>query len=114
QDAGRVGSFIIDSATQRFLFSDVACDILGRPHGWSPLVEHFAPALAPVDRERVMGILRQVRFEGGRRETEYRIVRDNDGEERWVSVIADSDVKSDGTPVRRIGTFHDITERKRG
>jgi PAS domain S-box-containing protein len=42
---------------------------------------------------------------------EYRIIRPNDGETRWISVIAKIDRDEDGRALRLIGAHIDITDR---
>jgi light-regulated signal transduction histidine kinase (bacteriophytochrome) len=43
---------------------------------------------------------------------DYRIVRQNDGLERWVSGLGELEMNDEGRPIRLIGTIQDITERK--
>lgn len=42
----------------------------------------------------------------------FRILRADTGEERWVTAIGRTVRDQDGTPIRRIGTAQDITDRK--
>ena len=44
---------------------------------------------------------------------EYRIVRPNDGEVRWIAVKAEIERDPDGRPLRLVGAHIDITDRKR-
>jgi PAS domain S-box-containing protein len=44
---------------------------------------------------------------------EYRIIRKNDGETRWVNGLGEVKVDTDGNVVSLFGTIQDITERKR-
>lgn len=50
---------------------------------------------------------------GGRFDAEFRIVRADDGQERWVRDTGRVYFEQDGTPCRAIGTLQDITARKR-
>jgi len=45
--------------------------------------------------------------------SEYRIVRPNDKQVRWIHVRAEIERAADGTPLRLIGAHIDITERRR-
>lgn len=44
---------------------------------------------------------------------EYRIVRQNDGQERWVHGLGNLNFDKDGNPIQMIGTIQDITEQKK-
>ncbi len=43
---------------------------------------------------------------------EYRIIREDDGRERWVRGLGQLEIDDQGHPVRMIGTIQDINERK--
>jgi len=45
--------------------------------------------------------------------SEYRIIRPNDGKERWISVRAQIERDENGRAIRLVGTHIDITDRKR-
>ena len=79
------------------------------PHsldGWRAL-------LHPDDRERIDARMREC-FERGAANLreEYRIVRPNDGEVRWIEMRAAVRYQAAGRPVRFFGSCLDITERK--
>ncbi len=44
---------------------------------------------------------------------EYRIIRINDQQERWVHGLGVLEFSDDGNPIKMIGTIQDITDRKR-
>lgn len=46
-------------------------------------------------------------------ESEYRIIRPNDGEVRWIAARADIERNAQGRPVRLVGAHIDVTEQKR-
>ncbi|MFV0269829.1 MAG: PAS domain-containing protein, partial [Draconibacterium sp.] len=45
-------------------------------------------------------------------EKEYKIIRANDGAERWVSGRGELRFNEAGEPIRMVGTIHDITDQK--
>jgi signal transduction histidine kinase/CheY-like chemotaxis protein len=64
----------------------------------------FRDDMARYFAERVIG--RCERFD-----REYKIVRRNDGNERWVHGLGELELGGDGQVLRMIGTIHDITGR---
>jgi PAS domain S-box-containing protein len=48
----------------------------------------------------------------GRFDKEYKIIRKNDGAERWVHGLGELEFDERNQPVRMVGTIQDITERK--
>ncbi|MGN6388210.1 MAG: sensor domain-containing protein [Burkholderiaceae bacterium] len=74
----------------------------------------FLARVHPEDRERVETLRRQALLANGaaRFDAEYRIVRKNDGQERWIHAIGRTLFDEDGAPVRFIGTTIDVTESK--
>ena len=113
QAVGRIGSYRVDVATDRWESSAILDDILGIDptyprdlRGWldlvSPDLQHeLAEYRAHVFRDR------------GRFDREYRIIRHRDGQERWVSEQGELELDAGGRPVHMIGTIQDITDRKR-
>ncbi|HYD96955.1 MAG TPA: EAL domain-containing protein [Noviherbaspirillum sp.] len=75
--------------------------------------KEFIDRIHPDDRKRVDRVARRftVRGSTGRLFTEYRIIRQNDGAERWLKVNGESLQDRDGT-TRFVGTTLDITESK--
>jgi len=105
---------------------DVAAGLIGqrspeyvRLHGLAEGVTQEAHAdclarLHPDDREAAERILMEaLNGPGSAYESEYRIIRPCDGEERWLHVRADIHRDPDGRPLRLIGAQLDITQRKR-
>ena len=72
----------------------------------------FAALLHPEDAERVLAGTRKALAERTTFVAEFRIVRPG-GEIRWVTNMADPICDGDGQPLRLVGTFSDVTDRKR-
>src|ERR1700712_176822 len=74
--------------------------------------EDWVARIHPADREQTVAHFMEAL--AGREEdyfSEYRIVRPNDDQVRWISVTAKIDRDSDGRAIRLIGAHIDITDR---
>jgi len=67
----------------------------------------------PDSQEILFAYHKQVVEERKRFDHQYKIVRINDGEERWVQGTGEIEYDEKSNPVRMLGTIQDITERKR-
>ena len=112
QEAGRIGSVVVDHATGQWITSAVGAALLGldgvRQRGEAEL----EAMLAPEDRATTMTLVRSNLTTAGPTTNEYRMVRPSDGQVRWLRVVADSESGADGRPLRRVGTLQDITDQK--
>ncbi len=84
-------------------------------HGLSPDAndthEDWVARLHPEDRERtVRQFLDAVKGPGEQFSYQYRIIRPNDGQLRWIATEARIERDSDGRPLRLVGAHIDITE----
>lgn len=113
QEVARLGVYDFDVLTGRWQASILMDKIFGIdkqfPHnveGWLKVIhpDHQAEMYAYLTDE-VIGKKKQF-------DREYRIVRPNDGVERWVHGMGDLEIDKDGRVIRMIGTIQDITERK--
>ena len=74
--------------------------------------EDWVKRLHPDDRDRtVRHFLEAVKGSDIRYSCEYRIVRPNDGQVRWIACEAQIERDQDGKPLRLVGAHIDITER---
>jgi PAS domain S-box-containing protein len=113
QRISRIGSYVIDVRTGEWTSSDILDDIFGispeYPHtqdGWNAL-------LHPDDRQGVVAYLQDDVIEKGLDfQREYRIVRPQDGEIRWVLCGGEMSFDSRRSPARLAGTILDITDRR--
>ena len=110
-----LGIFDVDPVTGERRWSDEYKAILGLPPDARPDPEVHAAAIHPEDRgwvnERYWGVYRGEN--GGRYDAEYRILRADDGAERWVHNTGLVRFDAVGRAVRAVGTLIDVTERKR-
>jgi PAS domain S-box-containing protein len=85
-------------------------------HGISPDAvdthEDWIRRLHPDDRDRTLQhFLAAVNGRDVRYSTEYRIIRPNDGQVRWIACEAQIERDENGKPLRLVGAHMDITER---
>ncbi|KWV57244.1 hybrid sensor histidine kinase/response regulator [Bradyrhizobium macuxiense] len=74
--------------------------------------ENWVSRIHPEDRERTIEHLFSVLKDGGADYTaEYRIVRPNDGESRWIRVVAKIERDRRGRPLRLVGADLDVTDQ---
>ena len=114
QSVAGLGSYVLDIPAGRWKSSAVLDDIFGIDDNYERSVAGWLSIVHPEWQERlsryfadeVLG--KHVRFD-----REYRIIRKNDGEARWVHGLGELEFDARGQPRRMIGTISDITERKR-
>ena len=114
QRAASIGSYKTDFTTGFWESSEVLDQIFGIGRDYCRSVQGWLEIVHPDDREMMDRYLRDEVI-GHRRPfaKEYRILRKNDGEVRWVSGFGNVSFDSDGEVLSLIGTIQDITERKR-
>jgi PAS domain S-box-containing protein len=114
QQIARVGGVTVDlrNGFDNGRRSPEYCEI----HGLSPDVvdthEDWVRRIHPDDRERALRLfLATVNGTDSRYSSEYRIVRPNDGQVRWIASEAQIERDEKGQPLRLIGAHMDITDR---
>ena len=112
QEVGRLGSSVYDIPADAWRSSAVLDAILGIGADFPRTAAGWMELVHPSQRDEMRSYLCD--FSGARPhfEKEYRIVRANDGAERWVVGRGEVDYGADGTPLRMVSTTQDITVRK--
>jgi PAS domain S-box-containing protein len=114
QAIGGLGSYELDFGTMMWTSSSVLDRIFGIDaeyvrdlSGWEALIHRD-------EREVIKGYLKETVI-GQRKpfDREYRIIRHDDHEERWVNGMGKLEVDAQGRPVKMRGVIKDITEHKR-
>ncbi|MHC1743632.1 MAG: transporter substrate-binding domain-containing protein [Syntrophobacteraceae bacterium] len=114
QSVARIGSYCLDVRTGTWTSSLSLDEIFGINEHHPRNVQGWIALVHPEDKQAMLDHLQDhVLTECNRFEKEYRIVRSNDGQERWVFGLGELELDFAGNPVRMIGTIQDITERKR-
>lgn len=113
QLTANLGTYTLDIVHDRWTSSDILDGIFGIDADFERNTFGWASLIHPDCSER-MGqyFLEHVLDRKNRFDAEYRIVRQNDGETRWVHGQGTLKFDSKGKPVAMIGTIHDITQRK--
>jgi signal transduction histidine kinase/CheY-like chemotaxis protein len=109
QEIGRLGSWSRSLESEEFLCSEQVYRIGGvDPASFVPTPQRILEMVHPDDRPRVAAAQLSVEQ---LRDVEFRIVRPG-GEVRWVSLNIVVERNEAGKPVRKVGSFQDITERR--
>ena len=108
-----VGSYVIDVATGAWKVSPELYKIFGIDETSLHTLEGWIGLLHPDSREKCIEYHLQEESEKTRIDYQFRIVRINDGEQRWVHGFEEIEYDDQKSPVRHLGTIQDITERKR-
>ena len=109
-----LGSYVIDVATGQIEITDVLDTIFGVDRDSEHSVERWLDLVHPADRALVRDhftvdvVAKRQQFD-----KEYRIIREDDGAERWVHGRGELEFDEHRRPLRLIGTVQDITDRKR-
>src|SRR5574343_603639 len=113
QRLARIGHFTFDAATDTLTGSPTHNEILGVPPGELMDTRSWLAVVHPEDRERTAAYSRDHVFRGRQPfDSDYRIIRRDDGEVRWVRTAGQLEIGPDGRVSRLFGTSQDITERK--
>jgi PAS domain S-box-containing protein len=114
QEAGAVGVWELDLATDQVFWSDALRALLGYGPSEPPDLKRFYERVHPADAERVRVATRRASATpGARYEAEFRIIRADTGEERWL--VGRGEVERDhaGRALRMVGVLLDVTDRRR-
>jgi PAS domain S-box-containing protein len=113
-DAGGLGTFVYDFATNIEQWSPQLYNILGVPSDTPPCVETFLNLIVPEDQERFIASLPDPRQGPGapvEQAIQVRMRRNGTGEERVLVSKGRLLLTPAGKPLRVVGTVTDITEQ---
>jgi two-component system cell cycle sensor histidine kinase/response regulator CckA len=108
-----LGSYVIDMATGTWKVSPELYKIFGIDETSLHTLEGWVGLLHPGSREKCIEYRSHEESEKTRIDYQCRIVRVNDGEERWVHGLEEIEYDDRKSPIRHVGTIQDITEQKR-
>lgn len=113
QRAASIGSYKLDFMTGTWETSKILDIIFGIDPNYIRSVQGWLDIVHPDDREMMDHYLREeVIAKKSPFAKEYRIIRRNDGETRWVQGLGEIKSNPDGMLLSMMGTIQDITERK--
>ena len=114
QDASGLADFENDGGDVSWC-SDMFFDQVGMPVGDNTIkIWDLLDLVHPDDRERLNTELEQARVDADVFDSEYRIVRRDNGETRWISCRTKLLRDAQGNVARTLGAHRDITHRKQG
>ncbi|MES3150945.1 PAS domain-containing protein [Sphingomonas faeni] len=112
-EAGRLGSWSVDLATDQMVCTERSKKNFGRPLDRPFTYRDLCESVHPADRLMRDLAVKAAIADGKPYDAEYRIITPA-GEERWIHARGQAYHRADGTPLSLVGTSQDITERKRG
>jgi PAS domain S-box-containing protein len=115
QRSASIGSYKVDFTTGYWESSEVMDTIFGIDKDYIRNVQAWLNIVHPDDRNTMGRYLKEEVI--AKRKTfskEYRIIRNNDHETRWVHGLGQLIFDCNGNMLSMMGTIQDITERKRG
>ncbi len=108
-----LGSYVLDVPAGLWNSSDVCDQIFGIDQEYERSMAGWVALVNPDDRARMADYFSsEVLGKGGAFDTVYRVIRHNDGAERWVHGLGKVEFDDQGHPLRMHGTIQDVTERK--
>jgi PAS domain S-box-containing protein len=110
QEAGGIGTYEWDLVTGELWVSDVMRRLWGLPENTAISLGDAIKVVHPDDRSRVLSVSDKP-LQDNVGYTEYRIVRPDTGEIRWMARRGEILRDEGGEPRRVIGAFYDITNR---
>jgi PAS domain S-box-containing protein len=108
-----VGSIILDSSAKVLKATKTFYDILGVDDKNNNSLDDFISVIQKDCKDAVLEYYKKTIKEGLRIDTEYKIIRKNDSEERWVHVIGETLKDESGNTTKIAGAISDITSRKK-
>jgi PAS domain S-box-containing protein len=112
QEAGRIGTFVWDFATNLVVGSDEYCRLWGVRVGQPIDGDVLAGLVHPDDRGKA-GCFRPGEAADGTGYVEFRICKADTGEERWIAQRGVVARDAGGSLQRSLGTAYDVTDQKR-
>jgi PAS domain S-box-containing protein len=113
QQAAMVGSYKCDFIAGKWESTEVLDSIFGIDADYDRSIQGWLNIVHPDDRDMMdRYLMEEVIANRNTFSREYRIIRQNDGETRWVNGRGAGEIDSDGNLIFLMGTIQDMTERK--
>ena len=118
QSVAQIGNYVFNLATGEWNSSSVFDQIFGIDTTYMKDVRNWIKLIAPEHSLHVLNVFKEVVKEKtlntkNRFDESFKIIRQNDGEERWVKVLGEFQYDEEGKPTHMLGTMQDVTERKK-
>jgi len=112
QKVARLGSYVMDLITSEWQCSPELYEIFGIDATYPHTADGWLGIIHPDWRTTFSSYLLQTKAAQQHFDFEYKIIRINDGEERWVHGLGKSEFDPQVHTVRLIGIIQDVTDRK--
>ncbi|NVO09174.1 MAG: PAS domain-containing sensor histidine kinase [Bacteroidales bacterium] len=115
QIIAKLGTYTLDIATGRWKSSEILDTIFGIDSNFDRSVEGWTSIIHPEWQEIMSDyFFYDVIGKKSNFDKEYKIIRQNDKEERWVHGVGGLKYDNNNQPIAMVGTIRDITKRKLG
>jgi PAS domain S-box-containing protein len=113
QEVAQLGSYDLDVMADKWTSSPILDNIFGIDESFSRTIPGWESIIHPEYHLEMRNYFKTKVLGAGRAfDKEYTIVRQNDGEKRWVHGLGTLDFDDEGRPIRMTGTIQDVTDRK--
>jgi len=112
QEIASIGHFSFNIISSNWTSSKILDGIFGLNSNFPHDGRHWIELIAPDFRHEIQTYLKTVIEQKLNLDREFRIIRQSDGQERWVHGKGKLNYNPQGKPVALIGTIQDITGRK--
>ncbi|MDQ2588916.1 diguanylate cyclase [Saccharothrix yanglingensis] len=113
QVLGRMGTWEWHVAEDRVVWSDALLEMFGFPPGTSLDFDGYAALVHPDDLAMIQATLEEAMRSGAGFSYTHRMLPGEGVPQRWFECFGEVETDADGTPVRVLGTAHDITRARR-
>lgn len=114
QTIARLGTYILNMENDTWTSSDILDVILGISSTYDKTLQDWNSTIHPEWVPTILDYFKnEVQAHQCKFDKEYKIIRKNDKEERWVHALGEVLYNEENQPIKMIGTIQDITERKR-
>lgn len=112
QKIGNIGAYDFDISTGYWISSGTLDEIFGIDDNFEKNLEGWKKILHPEWSETMVNYLSEVIAKKENFDKEYKIIKPNNGEERWLRALGKLQFNTSGEPTKLIGVIQDITEQK--
>ncbi|QFZ24460.1 EAL domain-containing protein [Saccharothrix syringae] len=113
QVLGRMGTWEWLVAEDRVVWSDTLLGLFGFPPGTELDFDTYAELVHPQDLPMIQATLQEAMRSGAGFTYTHRMVLADRSTERWFECFGEVEFDADGSPLRVLGTAHDITKARR-
>lgn len=118
QNVAKIGNYVIDLYTGEWKSSSVFDHIFGIERSYLRDFKNWLKLISPEHSSYVLKVFKEVLKQKtvhtkSRFHEQFKIIRQNDGAERWVKVLGEFQYDEFGNPTHMLGTMQDVTDSKK-